>query len=90
MTAALYGVTVANYVQVTALEKDENGKLIGARCIDKVVERNGKKAEEFTIKARGIINATGPFTDSIRKLDEPTVQEIVAPSSGPCHPSWLL
>lgn len=31
---------------------------------------------------QGIINATGPFSDGLRKLDEPSVQEIVAPSSG--------
>jgi glycerol-3-phosphate dehydrogenase len=29
-----------------------------------------------------IINATGPFTDSIRKMDNAAVREIVAPSSG--------
>lgn len=29
-----------------------------------------------------MINATGPFSDGLRKLDEPTVKEIVAPSSG--------
>ena len=29
-----------------------------------------------------IVNATGPFTDSIRKMDRPEAPEIVAPSSG--------
>lgn len=29
-----------------------------------------------------MINATGPFTDSIRKMDDPTVKSICAPSSG--------
>lgn len=29
-----------------------------------------------------IVNATGPFTDSIRKMDDPQTAEIVAPSSG--------
>lgn len=82
MTAALYGVTVVNHMEVTGLEKDENGRLNGARVVDKISQINGKKAEEFTVRAKGIINATGPFTDAIRKLDEPTVQEIVAPSSG--------
>ncbi|KUJ06530.1 mitochondrial putative glycerol-3-phosphate dehydrogenase [Mollisia scopiformis] len=82
MTAALYGSTVVNHVEVTALEKDPNGKLCGARVKDLVQEKNGKKADEFTIRARGIINATGPFTDSIRKMDEQDVKEIVAPSSG--------
>ena len=82
MTAALYGATVVNHVEVTALEKDASGKLCAARVKDLVEEKNGKKAEEFTIRAKGIINATGPFTDSIRKMDDPKVSEIVAPSSG--------
>ena len=82
MTAALYGSTVVNHLEVTDLEKDASGKLNGARVKDLIQVKNGKKAEEFTIRARGIINATGPFTDSIRKMDNPKVDEIVAPSSG--------
>lgn len=82
MTAALYGSTVVNHLEITGLEKDANGKLIGARAKDLVQEKNGKNAKEFSIKARGIINATGPFTDAVRKMDDQTVQEIVAPSSG--------
>ncbi|MCJ1302814.1 mitochondrial glycerol-3-phosphate dehydrogenase [Hypocenomyce scalaris] len=82
MTAALYGATVVNHLEVTGLEKDASGKLNGARVKDLVQEKNGKKAEEFSIRAKGIINATGPFTDSIRKMDDQSVDEIVAPSSG--------
>ncbi|MCJ1283856.1 mitochondrial glycerol-3-phosphate dehydrogenase [Xylographa opegraphella] len=82
MTAALYGATVVNHMEIVGLEKDATGKLCGARVKDLVQEKDGKKAEEFTIKAKGIINATGPFTDSIRKMDDQTVDEIVAPSSG--------
>ncbi|KAJ0415532.1 FAD dependent oxidoreductase-domain-containing protein [Aspergillus carlsbadensis] len=82
MTAALYGSTVVNHMEVTGLEKDASGKLNGARLRDCIPGKDGKEAEEITIKARGIINATGPFTDSIRKMDEPDVKEIVAPSSG--------
>ncbi|KAL8948831.1 MAG: hypothetical protein Q9222_005015 [Ikaeria aurantiellina] len=82
MTAALYGATVVNHVEVTGLEKDADGKLIGARVKDRVDEKNGRKAQEFSIRAKGIINATGPFTDAIRKMDEPQTSEIVAPSSG--------
>ncbi|KAE9377643.1 mitochondrial putative glycerol-3-phosphate dehydrogenase [Stipitochalara longipes BDJ] len=82
MTAALYGATVVNHIEVTSLEKDSNGQLCGARVKDLVQEKNGKKADEFVIRARGIINATGPFTDSIRKMDDQNVKEIVAPSSG--------
>lgn len=82
MTAALYGATVVNHCEVTALEKDASGRLNGARVIDRITQLDGKKTEEFTIKAKGIINATGPFTDSIRKLDDQMVEEIVAPASG--------
>jgi glycerol-3-phosphate dehydrogenase len=82
MTAALYGATVVSHLEVTGLTKDANGKLNGATAKDLVTELDGKKGEEFTIRAKGIINATGPFTDSIRKMDDQTVQEIVAPSSG--------
>ncbi|KAL8968320.1 MAG: hypothetical protein Q9197_004943 [Variospora fuerteventurae] len=82
MTAALYGATVVNHLEVTSLEKDANGKLIGAKVKDRVQEKNGQTPQEFSIKAKGIINATGPFTDAVRKMDEPQVPEIVAPSSG--------
>lgn len=82
MTAALYGATLVNHMEVVGLEKDANGKVSGARVKDLVPERDGKKGEEFNIKAKAVINATGPFTDAIRKLDDPTVQDIVAPSSG--------
>ena len=82
MTAALYGTTVVNHLEVTGLEKDADGKLIGARAKDLVQERDGDKSQEFSIRARGIINATGPFTDAVRKMDDESVQEIVAPSSG--------
>ncbi len=82
MTAALYGTTVVNHMEVTGLTKDANGKLNGAKVKDLVKSKNGKSSEEFIIRAKGIINATGPFSDSIRKLDDQAVQEIVAPSSG--------
>ncbi|KAM7209561.1 FAD dependent oxidoreductase domain containing protein [Naviculisporaceae sp. PSN 640] len=82
MTAALYGATVVNHMEVTALQKDANGKLYGATVKDRVPERDGKKTQDFNIKARCIINCTGPFTDGIRKLDDPTCKEIVAPASG--------
>ncbi|KAJ5587938.1 Glycerol-3-phosphate dehydrogenase [Penicillium hispanicum] len=81
-TAALYGGTVVNHMEVTGLTKDASGKLNGARMKDVIPGRDGQEAEEFPIRAKGIINATGPFTDSIRKMDEPEIKEIVAPSSG--------
>lgn len=81
-TAALYGATMVNYMEVTELKKNAEGKLCGAVCKDLVAERNGKPSAPVEIRAKGIINATGPFCDAVRKLDDQSVKEIVAPSSG--------
>ncbi|XP_052747288.1 glycerol-3-phosphate dehydrogenase, mitochondrial isoform X1 [Bicyclus anynana] len=75
LTAARHGATIANHVKVTKLYKTNN-KLSGARLKD---ELTGK---EWDIKAKSIINATGPFTDSIRKMDDQQLKDICCPSSG--------
>lgn len=84
MTAALYGATVVNHMEVTSLIKDPaTGKLCGATVQDRVPERDGSKPPpSFPVKAKCIINCTGPFTDGIRKMDDPNCKEIVAPASG--------
>ncbi|ETI20424.1 hypothetical protein G647_08459 [Cladophialophora carrionii CBS 160.54] len=83
MTATLYGTTTVNHLEVTGLEKDASGKLTGARVRDLIADKDGQGAsEEFTVKAKGIINATGPFCDAIRQMDAPGEKEIVAPSLG--------
>ncbi|KAF8544193.1 glycerol-3-phosphate dehydrogenase [Trichophaea hybrida] len=81
LTAALYGATVINHAEVNELLKDpQTGKITGVRIRDLLPT---KKSEDFVVKTKGVINATGPFTDSIRKLDQGvSTQEIVAPSSG--------
>ncbi|KAH8906766.1 DAO-domain-containing protein [Coniochaeta sp. PMI_546] len=82
MTAALYGATVVNHMEVTGLKKDANGRLCGATVKDCIRELNGQAPDEFEIKAKCIVNCTGPFTDGIRKMDDPGCKEIVAPASG--------
>ncbi|KAF4509559.1 hypothetical protein G6O67_003722 [Ophiocordyceps sinensis] len=81
-TAALYGATVANHTEVTSLVKDGSGRLCGATVKDLVAVRDGKPAPEITVRAKCVVNCTGPFTDSIRKMDDQHCEEIVAPSSG--------
>ncbi|KAI8087016.1 FAD dependent oxidoreductase-domain-containing protein [Gilbertella persicaria] len=76
MTAACYGATVANHCEVTQLTKDEQGIINGAHVKDTLT------GEEWTVKAKGVINATGPFTDGLRKMDDAQTMEIVAPSAG--------
>ncbi|TGJ83069.1 hypothetical protein E0Z10_g5695 [Xylaria hypoxylon] len=82
MTAALYGATVVNHAEVTGLMKNDQGKLCGATIKDRVPERGARTTGDITVRAKCIINCTGPFTDSIRKLDDQTCKDIVAPASG--------
>ncbi|KAI0319156.1 DAO-domain-containing protein [Amylostereum chailletii] len=76
MTAVKHGATVANKVEVTDLNKDSNGKIIGARVKDNLT------GEQWQVKAKGIINATGPFSDALLSLDDPKHKPIVQASSG--------
>ncbi|KAJ4310488.1 mitochondrial glycerol-3-phosphate dehydrogenase [Fusarium piperis] len=81
MTASQYGATVLNHVEVTGLEKDANGRICGAKVRD-VLNDDQEGSQPFTVHAKGVINATGPFTDAIEQMDEPSREPIVAPSSG--------
>ena len=80
MTAVHHGAAVANHTEVTALHKKpvpgKADQICGARLRDTLT------GEEWDVKCKGVINATGPFSDTLRKLDAPTAQEIVAASSG--------
>lgn len=38
--------------------------------------------QEFDVKAKCVINATGPFTDSVRKMDDDHAPVICQPSAG--------
>jgi len=69
-------------VNVLGLEKDERGMLIGARADDRIAAKDGETREPFSIRAKVVINATGPFTGQIRQMDDPDAPEIVASSAG--------
>ncbi|KAJ1403121.1 hypothetical protein SESBI_27528 [Sesbania bispinosa] len=76
-TAALAGAAVLNHAEVVSLLKDDAGKrIIGARIRDNLT------GKEFETYAKVIVNAGGPFCDSIRKMANKNVQEMIAPSSG--------
>ncbi|XP_062563725.1 glycerol-3-phosphate dehydrogenase, mitochondrial isoform X2 [Armigeres subalbatus] len=80
LTAARHGASITNHVEVLELLKKKNQAGKDVCCGAKVRDNITKK--EWTINAKCVINATGPFTDSIRKMDNPTVKSICCPSSG--------
>lgn len=74
-TAAEQGATLVNYCPVVALCK-EAGRVCGA------VLRDAEAGDEFAVAARVVINATGPFCDEVRRLDDPQAAPLIAPSQG--------
>lgn len=76
LTSALHGATVANHVDVQSLIRDEHGQVVGVNCRDVLTDR------KFSVRARVVVNATGPFTDSIRRMEDPQAESMVAPSAG--------
>nr|CAI5867662.1 unnamed protein product [Callosobruchus analis] len=79
VTAAKYGATVVNHVRVTKLIKEKRD---GKEVICGVSVKDEMTGKQWDVPTKCVINATGPFTDSIRKMDDPQVKEICAPSSG--------
>jgi len=75
-TAFEHGAALINYARVTALLKGEDGMVNGVTWDD--VE----SGETGSAHARVVINATGPFTDSVRKLAEPGAEAMISPSQG--------
>jgi glycerol-3-phosphate dehydrogenase len=83
LTAMRFGGVMCNYVRVVGLTKDENGKINGAILKDCLKPDNDTKASlSFTIAVRGVINATGPFCDELRLMDDPKATKLVTASSG--------
>lgn len=76
LTAVVEGAVVANHVEVTSLIKDDAGKITGATMRDTLT------GDKWATSSTAVINATGPFTDAIRKMDDPTTLDIVSPSLG--------
>lgn len=76
LTATRLGATIANHVTVIGLEKNQDKIIYGVTVRDEMTKK------EWTIPTKCVINATGPFTDTIRKMDDPKVENICAPSTG--------
>lgn len=61
-TAVGYGALAASRTQVTGLVKDETGTVIGAHVKDR------ETGEQFTIRARKVIAATGVWTEKTQDM----------------------
>ncbi len=69
------GGTAVNYVKAVGLIKN-NGTVKGVRAEDT------ETGNIYELPAKSVINATGVFTDSLRKMDEPDTEPIIQVSQG--------
>ncbi len=76
MTAADQGATLVNYCPATELLRDGEGYVNG------LIARDGESGEELKIAARIVVNATGVFTDEVRRMADVLAQPLMVTSQG--------
>jgi glycerol-3-phosphate dehydrogenase len=69
------GAAVANYCSVTKLNKDAAGRITGASV-------STHEGETFDISARVVVNATGVWGDSMRRMDVGGDSVTIRPAKG--------
>ena len=74
-TAAEQGATILNYMKVTSLIKDRDHTR-------GVIAQDEETGNEYELKAKVVINATGVFADAVRKMDDPQARAMIRPSQG--------
>jgi len=74
-SAAQAGALVANYAEVSGLLKPD-GRVRGATVRDVLSGTTG------TVRALVVVNATGPWLDRVRRLDDPRAEPLVRLTKG--------
>jgi glycerol-3-phosphate dehydrogenase len=70
------GGCALNYLKVTGLLKNKEQKISGAEV------RDVETGNNYKIKAKAVINATGVFVDDILAMDNPTGAKLICVSQG--------
>jgi len=81
LTAAQSGASVLNHTEVLKLITvgklgEADYKVVGAKVRDMFTDAR------WDIKAKQVISACGPFADTIRKMADPEVKDIIVPARG--------
>jgi glycerol-3-phosphate dehydrogenase len=69
------GGAAINYMQVISLIKEDE-------MVTGAVVRDNESGEEYRLPANVVINATGVFSDGVRRMDEPDAKTVLAASRG--------
>jgi glycerol-3-phosphate dehydrogenase len=70
------GGNALNHARVTDFARAPDGKLSGVQATDQIT------GNTFALNAKAIVNATGPFSDSIRQLATHSARKRMRPSKG--------
>jgi glycerol-3-phosphate dehydrogenase len=70
------GAAVLNHAEVVSLRKNKYGRVTGAELADRT------DGTEFGVDARLVLNATGPWTDHLRRLEDAAAEPSVRLSKG--------
>lgn len=74
-TAAEQGATLLNYFEVDGIRESDG-------LVEGVTGRDIESDDEHELAARVVINATGVFSDTIRRLDDPAARPMIQASQG--------
>jgi glycerol-3-phosphate dehydrogenase len=74
LTAERAGAVLLNYAEVIGISGNGEAQTVAVR--------DGNSGDVFEVGARVVINATGPFTDAVRHLDDPGAEPLLETSSG--------
>ena len=73
-TAAVHGAAVANRCRVVGFNHDRAGQVVSA-TVD-----SGRGKIEVTAKV--VVNATGVWSDEVRRFEDPTLSDMIHPAKG--------
>ncbi|HKK42052.1 MAG TPA: glycerol-3-phosphate dehydrogenase/oxidase [Bacteroidales bacterium] len=73
---AANGGMAINYCRVNGFLRDAKGKISGVKLSDTV------SGDDFEVKAKLVINATGVFADEVARMDNPAARPTIRPSQG--------
>jgi glycerol-3-phosphate dehydrogenase len=74
-TAVEQGATMVNYFKVSGISKKNDH-------VNGVIAQDLESGTEHQLKAKVVVNATGVFSDGVRKMDDKKAADIIQPSQG--------
>lgn len=88
-SAVAHGALALNYVRVVGLIM-EGGRVVGADLSGQADGRTGGQDREerparppaTTVRAKVVVNATGPWVDAVRLMEDPSARPLLRPTAG--------